>query len=85
MLSDQRTILHPGDSMVLFTDGVTEGRRPSDRALFGPDRLRQVIADTPTGSADRLAGAVHDAVAAFTGGHFADDAAVLTVHVPAGA
>ena len=84
MLSDQRTILHPGDSMVLFTDGVTEGRRPSDRVLFGPDRLREVIADTLAGSADRLAAAVHDAVAAFTGGRFADDAAVLTVHVPAG-
>jgi sigma-B regulation protein RsbU (phosphoserine phosphatase) len=80
---DQRTILHPGDSLVLFTDGVTEGRRPADRTLFGPERLHQVIADTPTGSADRLAAAIDDAVRAFTGGQTDDDTAILALHVPA--
>jgi serine phosphatase RsbU (regulator of sigma subunit) len=82
-LHDQRALLRPGDSLVLYTDGVTEGRRTGDRALFGPERLQQVIADTHPTSADQLAAAIDDAVIAFTDGHADDDTAVLTLHVPA--
>ncbi|GIF22430.1 serine phosphatase RsbU (regulator of sigma subunit) [Actinoplanes tereljensis] len=82
-LSNQRTILHPGDSMVLFTDGVTEGHPIGHRELFGPERLQKVVADAPAHSADQLAAAVDDALVAYTGGHAADDTAILTLHVPA--
>lgn len=81
-LRDQRTVLHPGDSLILYTDGVTEGRRADDRTLFGLERLHQVIADTRTGGADGLVAAIDDAVTAFTLGHAADDTAVLVLHVP---
>jgi serine phosphatase RsbU (regulator of sigma subunit) len=81
-LHDQRTILRPGDSLIMFTDGITEGRRASDRALFGLERLQQIIAETPAASADQLAAAIDNAVSDFAGGHTADDTAVLTIHVP---
>jgi serine phosphatase RsbU (regulator of sigma subunit) len=35
--------LEPGDTLVLFTDGVTETRSPS-RELFGVERLREALA-----------------------------------------
>jgi sigma-B regulation protein RsbU (phosphoserine phosphatase) len=82
ILRDQRTILRPGDSLVLFTDGVTEGRSAETRELFGPERLHEVIAGTDAGSAEQLAAAIDDAVTAFTGGHLSDDTAVLTLHIP---
>lgn len=82
-LRDQRAVLRPGDSLVLFTDGVTEGRRAGGRELFGPQRLHQVIADTAAASADRLVAAIDAAVTIFTGGHVNDDTAILTLHVPA--
>ena len=34
--------LHPGDILVLYTDGITEARAP-DHELFGTDRLDEVI------------------------------------------
>ncbi|GAA4567853.1 hypothetical protein GCM10023176_21040 [Micromonospora coerulea] len=81
-LHDQRTLLRPGDSLVLHTDGVTEGRRAENRDMFGPDRLHHVLADTPATSAEQLAAAIDNAVMAFTGGHVNDDTAILVIHIP---
>jgi len=36
--------MHPGDTLVAYTDGVTEGMSPT-RALFGEDRLRETLRD----------------------------------------
>lgn len=41
-LSETQLILAPGDSLVLYTDGITEARS-DDGKLFGRDRLCQVI------------------------------------------
>jgi serine phosphatase RsbU (regulator of sigma subunit) len=39
--------LEPGDTLVLFTDGVIETRSPA-RELFGVERLREALAGTAT-------------------------------------
>ena len=82
-LRDQRTHLQPGDSMLLYTDGVTEARRPADRALFGIDRLHQLLVDTPVTSADDLAAAVETAVLGFSDDEISDDTAILVLYVTA--
>ncbi len=79
---EQRALLTPGDSMIMYTDGVTEARRPADRALFGDDRLRRLLAEAPDPSADALAARVEGAVLDFSGRNIADDTAVLALHVP---
>ncbi len=82
-LHDQRALLRPGDSLLLFTDGVTEGHRAaSRRPMFGYHRLREAVAGTAVASADQLAGAVDDAVLAFTEGHTSDDTAIVALYVP---
>jgi len=36
--------MDPGDMLVFVTDGMLEARSPVDRSLFGPERLREVVA-----------------------------------------
>lgn len=71
--------LEPGDTLVLFSDGVTEAMDPSDE-LFGAARLREVLAghtDTPL---DQLQKTVLEAVENFSRGTSqADDLTLLLV------
>lgn len=78
---DTKLALHPGDTLVLFTDGVTEGRRGPE--FYGEDRLRAVVGAT-TGPAGARVGAVVDDVLRFQSGRPSDDVAVVAVGVPAG-
>ena len=80
-LHDTRQSLWAGDSMILFTDGVTEARSRIDRELYGDDRLRELIAGLGNLSAARIATAVIKAARAFSGGAVSDDAAVLVMKV----
>ena len=43
-LHDSQRILRTGDSLILFSDGVTEARRGTDRELYGDERLRELVA-----------------------------------------
>jgi sigma-B regulation protein RsbU (phosphoserine phosphatase) len=69
--------LEPGDSLVLFTDGVVEARR--DGELFGEDRLEALLAERHSASAQQLADAIVDACRQWSGGELADDCAVVVV------
>ncbi len=80
-LREQRGLLRPGDSLIMYTDGVTEARRPADREMFGTERLMDLLAGTPATSAARLAGAVEAAVLEHTARDVVDDTAVLVLHV----
>ena len=82
-LADSRGLLRPGDSLVLYTDGITEARDPAGRDLFGEDRLRDVVAGLGDLPAAAMAEAVRQATTAFAGGPTRDDAVVLVLKVPA--
>lgn len=77
---ETRLRLAPGDTVVLYTDGVTEGR--NENGFYGDQRLMSVV-DTPRaaatcGLADRILADVLD----FQDGQPRDDIAVLTLEVP---
>ncbi|HEX9031977.1 MAG TPA: GAF domain-containing SpoIIE family protein phosphatase [Streptosporangiaceae bacterium] len=81
-LSDTRQLLRSGDSMVLYTDGVTEARSHIDRDFYGDERLSQLISGLGSQTAARMAAAVLKAVTAYSGGVVSDDTAVLVLKVP---
>lgn len=73
-----RDILHPGESLVLLTDGIVETFSP-EMELFGAERLHRTIAtapDTPAGVVWNLLEAVDEHAA---GGPRRDDQCVLVV------
>ena len=55
-LRDRSTDLHPGDVLVLYTDGLTEAQAP--QSMWGPEELaaavRSAPMDGPTGLVDSL-------------------------------
>jgi phosphoserine phosphatase RsbU/P len=68
-----RSRLAPGETLLLFSDGVTEARSPAGE-LFGTNRLRTVLAAHEAGNAAALVTGVREAVAEFVGsGPPADD------------
>ena len=67
-----------GDTLVLYTDGVTEARR--DGELFGEERLVQVVEGLRGGSVDELAQGIADAAQGF-GGQLRDDLQVVVVRL----
>jgi phosphoserine phosphatase RsbU/P len=76
---DTEVDLKPGDAIVAFTDGVTEGRHDED--FYGDDRLRVSVA-RHAGSARSLADGVLADVLEFQSGDARDDIAVIAVSVP---
>jgi serine phosphatase RsbU (regulator of sigma subunit) len=71
--------LEPGDTLVLFTDGVTEAMDP-DEQLFGVPRLRQVLNGQVQCPLEHLQKCILEAVENFTrGAHQADDLTLLIV------
>jgi sigma-B regulation protein RsbU (phosphoserine phosphatase) len=73
-----QTPLGRGDRLVLFTDGITEARDDGGRE-FGEDRLIALAIEHRDCSAPALQARLVDAVAAFTGGRFQDDATLIVL------
>ncbi|EMF24651.1 PP2C family protein-serine/threonine phosphatase [Streptomyces pseudogriseolus] len=76
------TVLRPGDTLLLYTDGLTEARVGPGRQLYGYDALLSfAVARAPTGSralVDALTGLLRD-----FGDGLDDDTALLAIGVPA--
>ena len=77
-LRDTHTRLAPGETLVFYTDGVTEARSP-DGGFFGEDRLRRLLAARAGERAEGVARALKNAVLEFQEGYPRDDLAVLVV------
>ncbi|RAJ38382.1 serine phosphatase RsbU (regulator of sigma subunit) [Kitasatospora sp. SolWspMP-SS2h] len=73
-LETRRLHLDPGQSLVLYTDGITEAR-DGDGEQFGEDRLLDALAPAPVAGrgAPAVLATVVEAVRAFTGDSGTDD------------
>jgi len=79
-LWEETAQLNPGDSLVFYTDGVTEAAR--GREQFGDTRLEEVLRACAGQTAAEVAENVEAAVIDFGGPQPRDDIAVLVLHVP---
>ena len=70
--------LSQGDTVLFFTDGVTEA--PGAGGRFGDARLAAAVAAAPP-DPDGLLGALRDALAAYTTGTATDDRAMLALRL----
>lgn len=77
-VKQEQIAIHQGDSLVLYTDGITEAFSPQDE-LFGEERLIQVIQQNKNGSVADLANAIDQAVFDFTGGDTSSDDITLVI------
>jgi len=74
--------LHPGDRVILFTDGVTEACSPAGEE-FGEARLLRLLEDHRTLSAQELQTKILAVAAEFSKGPWQDDATLLVLAVGA--
>ena len=72
--------LYPGDALLCFTDGVTEGRGAG--GMFGDDGLAEALASCAGLDADAIAERVTQIALDFQGGRTQDDLALLVLRVP---
>lgn len=73
--------LDHGDTLVLFTDGITEARDAAGR-LYGEERLRECVARAAGASPERIRDAVLEDLRRFTGGApTADDVTLVVVQL----
>jgi PAS domain S-box-containing protein len=80
MLTPVSLTLAAGDTLVLYTDGVVDARA-TDGDRFGEDRLRAAVDAAAGGSAEAVATALDEAVAAFEPGLQRDDRAIVVLRV----
>jgi PAS domain S-box-containing protein len=79
-LTDITVELTDGESLVLYTDGLTEARG-RDGSLFGEERLAELLAATPGCTAEEIVARIRTAVDAFRRPGGGDDVAVLVLRV----
>ncbi|MSV34799.1 MAG: serine/threonine-protein phosphatase [Bryobacterales bacterium] len=75
--TESRAQMQPGDTLVLFSDGVTEAVNRADED-FGETRLAELVASMQDRPAKEIVAAVHAEVARYTeGAPPADDITVV--------
>ena len=72
--------LDRGDTLLLYTDGVTDARGAD--GFFGEDRLRAVLESCTGSSADDTVKAIEGELRDFHGGKPRDDIAFVVLRVP---
>ncbi|MFJ9113431.1 PP2C family protein-serine/threonine phosphatase [Streptomyces sp. NPDC102283] len=77
-----RTRLLPGDTLLLYTDGLTEARTGPDRELYGEDALHTFTTTQPPAGPQALITALSGLLASFGDG-LDDDTALLALGAPA--
>jgi serine phosphatase RsbU (regulator of sigma subunit) len=70
--------IEPGDSLVFYTDGVTEATSP-EKELFGRERLETILKDNAERSAEEICAAIRKAVMEFQQGIRFDDVTVMVL------
>ena len=76
---ERSVILKPGDTLVLYSDGVTEAMNEAGEE-YGMERLQEVIAATSSGGAEEVTRAIFDSVKEFAGdAPQSDDITCLTL------
>jgi serine phosphatase RsbU (regulator of sigma subunit) len=78
-VTDRESVLTPGESVVFYTDGVTEERRHGEQ--FGEERLRELLSGCGGLSATGIAERIERAVLQFQPVAPADDLAVLVIRI----
>jgi serine phosphatase RsbU (regulator of sigma subunit) len=83
-----RTVLDPGAGFLVFTDGLSEGRRPRSSGngalqVFGEERARAIIREHQGVPAGRVLEALVGQVTLFAEGPLADDLCLVAVRVDA--
>jgi serine phosphatase RsbU (regulator of sigma subunit) len=76
-IDEREIILAHGDSLILYTDGITEARNETE--LFDEFRLEAVIANSATASASQISQGILEAVNQFTGSQPQSDDMTLVV------
>lgn len=70
--------IHPGDRLVLFTDGVSEARNVLEEE-FGEERLAAFVSSSSRQGAEALRKKIVDEITRFTSGNFHDDVTLVIV------
>ncbi|MFL5893900.1 MAG: SpoIIE family protein phosphatase, partial [Thermoleophilaceae bacterium] len=80
-LEDDELDLHPGDTLLLYTDGVTDAAHDGDR--FGDARLEALVRALPEDAgAAEMAQAIEETAVAHADSQPQDDMALVAVQVP---
>lgn len=75
---DDLVAMAPGDTLLLFTDGVTEARNLEGEE-FGEGRLAELLTAIRSHRAESIAQKITECVAAFAAGGLEDDATLLVL------
>ena len=73
-LEDRDTVLHPGDALILYTDGLTEATAPD---VWTPEQLDAIVAQ----ARGRVAAGIVEHLAGAVDGPLRDDLALLAMRV----
>jgi sigma-B regulation protein RsbU (phosphoserine phosphatase) len=76
--TERQTLLHPGDTLLIYSDGVTEAERPSGED-FGEERLVRCLRENQGQPARSQVQAIVDGVNEFSHGSRYDDVTVVAI------